>query len=318
MQTLQSIFDAELDRLISLQQTKEPVNGLSSGFINLDFTLNGLKPACLYLLASFPEAGKTAFLLNLLYNITINKKSPNKALLYSLDVSASEVGQRLMSCNSSIPLGRISFGSYNPDFLAKIYVDVDEIKLLANNLLVEDNPICSIASIREQLETLRANDALPAFIAIDNADAIELPHAQSHQESVCLLYEQLKQIAKDFSIPIMVTTEFPHSYFEGETDQMPKLKMLKRKHIPQHLLDAVMFVIRPQYYEVDGPFDKSNESSNSEDGYQGMLSLSKPLPKGYSEAHLIVALNRFGPAITIPLIVNMEYQRFYTDEVMNT
>jgi|GEM_PF-3433514 len=315
MQTLKSIFDKELDRLINLQQSIEPVAALSSGFTNLNLTINGFKPQSLYLLASRPESGKTVFLLNLLFNITINKKKPVKAILYSLDVSSSEVGQRLMSCNSSIELKKILYGIYDPNSLSKIYVDIDQINALTNNLLVEDNPICTIDSIRKQLEELQIKNELPSFVAIDNVDAIILPEAPSKAEAVKLLYEQLKQIAIDFSIPVMATTEIPYEYFVSDDDQMPRLKMLTRKDIPLSLLDAVMFIVRPDYYELQGSYGEPNtDAENSEQGFHSQFNTGTKLPKGFGEAHLIIAINRFGPASTVRLIANMQYQRFYEDE----
>ena len=80
MQTLKNIFDAELDRLINIQQFQEPAVGTSSGYKYLDRTLNGFKPQHLYLLSAAPESGKTAFLLNLLLRMTVKKKNLVKAL----------------------------------------------------------------------------------------------------------------------------------------------------------------------------------------------------------------------------------------------
>ena len=94
MQTLKTILDAELDRLISIQHFQEPAVGVSSGFKYLDRAINGFRQQHLYLLSAAPESGKTAFLLNLLLNITVKKKNPAKALFYSLDISAAEVAQR--------------------------------------------------------------------------------------------------------------------------------------------------------------------------------------------------------------------------------
>ncbi|MBS4063216.1 MAG: hypothetical protein KGZ74_01580 [Chitinophagaceae bacterium] len=48
--------------------------GVSSGFKYLDRAINGFRPQHLYLLSAAPESGKTAFLLNLLLNITVKKK----------------------------------------------------------------------------------------------------------------------------------------------------------------------------------------------------------------------------------------------------
>ncbi|BDQ12733.1 DnaB helicase C-terminal domain-containing protein [Sediminibacterium sp. TEGAF015] len=308
MQTLKSILDAELDRLISIQQFQEPAVGVSSGFKYLDRAINGFRPQHLYLLSAAPESGKTTFLLNLLLNITVKKKNPAKALFYSLDISAAEVGQRLLSCNSGVSMDHIFYGSTKPAVLEKLYIDVDQIKDLSTNLLIEDYPSCSIESIRAQLTQLKSQNQLPAIVVIDNINRIAVeedaaPEPDDYGAIPFSLMEQLKNIAVDFNIPLLVSPETSPLDPDIETDRMPRLSVLRQKNFNLHLIDVVMFLLSPQYYHLPG-----------EEEHQHHLSkLGNPMLPGFSEMHLRIPLNRCGPITTVYFTADMESQTIIED-----
>jgi replicative DNA helicase len=310
MQTLKTILDAELDRLISFQHFQEPAVGVSSGFKYLDRAINGFRPQHLYLLSAAPESGKTAFLLNLLLRITVKKKNPAKALLYSLDISAAEVAQRLLSCNSVVTMEHIFYGTTQSEVIEKLYIDVDRIKDLSNNLFIEDYPSCSIETIRAQLTELKAQNQLPSIVVIDNINRIAVaddptPESDDYGVIQASLIEQLKKIAIDFNIPLLVSPETTPIDPEVETDRMPRLYILRQKNFNLHLIDVVMFLVSPQYYQFPG-----------EEEHQRHLSkLGNPMPPGFSEMHIRIPLNRCGPITTVYFTANMECQLVYEDGV---
>jgi replicative DNA helicase len=310
MQTLKTILDAELDRLISIQHFQEPAVGVSSGFKYLDRAINGFRPQHLYLLSAAPESGKTAFLLNLLLSITVKKKNPAKALFYSLDISAAEVAQRLLSCNSAVTMEHIFYGTTQSEVIEKLYIDVDQIKDLSNNLFIEDYPSCSIETIRAQLTELKAQNQLPSIVVIDNINRIAVaddptPESDDYGVIPASLIEQLKKIAIDFNIPLLVSPETTPIDPEVETDRMPRLYVLRQKNFNLHLIDVVMFLVSPQYYQFPG-----------EEEHQRHLSkLGHPMPPGFSEMHLRIPLNRCGPITTVYFTANMECQLVYEDGV---
>ncbi len=310
MQTLKNILDAELDRLISIQHFQEPAVGVSSGFKYLDRAINGFRPQHLYLLSAAPESGKTAFLLNLLLRITVKKKNPAKALFYSLDISAAEVAQRLLSCNSAVTMEHIFYGTTQSEVIEKLYIDVDQIKDLSNNLFIEDYPSCSIETIRAQLTELKAQNQLPSIVVIDNINRIAVaddptPESDDYGVIPASLIEQLKKIAIDFNIPLLVSPETTPIDPEVETDRMPRLYVLRQKNFNLHLIDVVMFLVSPQYYQFPG-----------EEEHQRHLSkLGNPMLPGFSEMHIRIPLNRCGPITTVYFTANMECQLVYEDGV---
>lgn len=308
MQTLKTILDNELDRLISIQQFQEPASAVSSGYQFLDRAINGFKPQHLYLLSASPESGKTAFLLNLLLNITVKKRNPVKALLYSLDISAAEVAQRLLSCNSGITMDNVFYGNTQSEIIEKLYIDVDQIKDLSNNLLIDDYPICSVDSIRAQLTELKVKNQMPAFVAIDNIDRIIVPEGESDTVTYFSLMEQLKKLAIEFNIPLLASSALCPIDPDIDSDRMPRLSMLRKNNINLHVVDAVLFLLMPQYFHI---------IKEDEDGPSQFSKMGHPLPKGFCEMHLRIPLNRCGPIVTVYFNANMETQQVLEDGFYN-
>ena len=70
----------------------EEMDGLLTGYKELDNLTNGFKPGEMIVLAARPSVGKTSFAMNIVENIAFSKRyeeSPKNILIYSLEMSAS-------------------------------------------------------------------------------------------------------------------------------------------------------------------------------------------------------------------------------------
>jgi replicative DNA helicase len=125
---------------------------------------------------------------------------------------------------------------------------------LSTNLFIEDYPSCSIETIRAQLTELKAQNQLPSIVVIDNINRIAVaddptPESDDYGVIPASLIEQLKKIAIDFNIPLLVSPETSPLDPDVETDRMPRLYVLRQKNFNLHLIDVVMFLVSPQYYQ---------------------------------------------------------------------
>ena len=181
---------------------------------------------------------------------------------------------------------------------------------LSTNLFIEDYPSCSIETIRAQLTELKAQNQLPSIVVIDNINRIAVaddptPESDDYGVIPASLIERLKKIAIDFNIPLLISPETSPLDPDVETDRMPRLYVLRQKNFNLHLIDVVMFLVSPQYYQFPG-----------EEEHQRHLSkLGHPMPPGFSEMHIRIPLNRCGPITTVYFTANMECQLVYEDGV---
>lgn len=120
-----------------------------------------------------------------------------------------------------------------------------------------------------------------------------------------MLIEQLKQIAIDFNIPLLVSPETSPIDPEIENDRLPRLCVLREKNFNLQLIDVVMFLISPNYYQFPGEEEHQNRLSK----------LGHHMPPGFSEMHVRIPLNRCGPITTVYFTANMECQLVYEDGI---
>ena len=88
------------------------VSGLQSGFIDLDSATGGFEPGDLVILAARPSMGKTAFAVNILDNVV---KSGKSAAFFSLEMATRQIGLRMLSSRSRIPVAAMRSGTMSND-----------------------------------------------------------------------------------------------------------------------------------------------------------------------------------------------------------
>ena len=86
---------------------KKP-QGIASGYPRFDNMLRGMTKGTLTILASAPSLGKTAFALNIVHNLT--KQTPETGILFSSDLSNTELTFRLLTIASGVK------NSYDTDY----------------------------------------------------------------------------------------------------------------------------------------------------------------------------------------------------------
>jgi replicative DNA helicase len=73
------------------------VTGIETGYEPLDLLTKGWKPQEMIVIGARPSVGKTAFAINLLYNVA---KKGTPVVFFSLEMSAASIGMRLLEKTS--------------------------------------------------------------------------------------------------------------------------------------------------------------------------------------------------------------------------
>lgn len=105
-----NVLAKTINRIDELRTKEEDISGVPSGFTSLDRITYGWQPTDLIILAARPSVGKTAFALNLARNAALNPVKPTGVGFFSLEMSASQLVQRILSAESEILLEKISRG----------------------------------------------------------------------------------------------------------------------------------------------------------------------------------------------------------------
>lgn len=80
--------------------------GLSTGFLNLDAVMRGLRPGNLIAIGGETSAGKTSLALNMVWNLAVKRGIP--CLIFSLEMTADEVTEVLIQCGSGVNVDEVA------------------------------------------------------------------------------------------------------------------------------------------------------------------------------------------------------------------
>ena len=278
--SLKDVIAQEFVRLEKVYQNKGVATGISSGFSDFDQMTSGFHPSDLIILAARPAMGKTAFALNLALNAAM--KSKKGVLLFSLEMSSSQLLQRLLSIEAGIGLQKIRNGFLDPDDWGKL--GLASMKLSNSEINIADLPNVNVLEIRAIARRLKAAGKLDMII-IDYLQLIKgnSTRGDNRQQEISEISRALKGIARELDIPIIALSQLSRAT-EQRADRRPMLSDLRESGAIEQDADMVMFLYRDDYYNED-----------SED-------------KGLTE--VIIGKQRNGQVGTIKLRFFHEYTKF--------
>lgn len=158
----------------------------------------GMAPGDLGVILASSGVGKTWALIHI---GAYAKKYNKRVVHYTLELSENYVAKRYDSVLTGISLDKTSLYVENiKETLAK----------LPGELLIKEYPMKSISlmGIRGHLTKLKMINQMPDIIMLDYADLLKFQNSSaSKEESLALLYEELKGLAKEFKVPIWTVSQ---------------------------------------------------------------------------------------------------------------
>lgn len=99
-QHISSIVDEAVKEIETAQQRTDGLSGTPSGFSALDRITLGFQPSDMLIVAARPSMGKTAFVLSMARNMTVEHNVP--VAFFSLEMSSIQLVKRLLSSETGI------------------------------------------------------------------------------------------------------------------------------------------------------------------------------------------------------------------------
>jgi len=300
-------------------QQQGHVSGLSTGLRDLDKKTGGLHPSDLLILAGRPGMGKTALATkiafgaaeSMLANARVddpNAVPKNSVVIFSLEMSAEQLANRLLSEESRVSSDRIRRGEIGERDFAK-FVSVSK-KLQHLPLFIDDTPAITLSALRTRCRRLQRTKGL-GLIVIDYLQLMR-PSAGVKFESrvleISMITQGLKALAKELKVPVMALSQLSRAV-ESREDKRPQLSDLRESGSIEQDADAVMFVYRDEYYlQQRAPkqmaFDNEEKFQNALEKWQRGMELV------HNKAELLLEKQRHGPTGKIDLFFEGEFTRF--------
>lgn len=219
------------------------INGLRTGFTDLDNMLTGLHGGELILVAARPSMGKTAFVLNIAHHVAVKDHIP--VVLFSLEMGKEQLVSRLVAVDSMVEAKSLKTGDISDGDWAKIISTVDNMS--AAPMFIDDNSSISIAELRTKCRKLKQTDGI-GLIIIDYLQLMSAPgKVESRQLFIAEVSRALKSLARELNVPVIALSQLNRAV-DSRPDHRPVLADLRESGAIEQDADVVMFIYRDEYY----------------------------------------------------------------------
>jgi len=294
-ESIDSVLVKTIQRIEDLRHRNEDITGVPSGFPSLDRVTYGWQNTDLIILAARPAVGKTAFALNLARNAALHPTKPTPVAVFSLEMSAAQLVQRILSAESEIWLEKISRGKMEEHEMKQLYQKGIQ-RLAQAPIFVDDAAALNIFELRAKCRRLKNLNNI-GLIIIDYLQLMSGTGEKSNgnrEQEISTISRGLKALAKELQVPIIALSQLSREVEKRKDgNKMPQLSDLRESGAIEQDADMVCFIYRPEYYDVT-----QNEMGESNRG----------------ETHIRIAKHRNGTLETIKLRAMLHIQKFADDE----
>ena len=230
------------------------MTGLSTGIIDLDKYMGGLKNSDFIIIAARPSMGKTALAINIARNVASNKNSPKTVALFSLEMSKEQLGQRLLCLESELDSQKLNTGNLDESEWRQLQDATDHISKMS--LYVDDTPALTAIEVRSRARRLKAEYGLDLVII----DYLQLMQGGSRrgeinrQQEISDISRSMKGLARELDIPVIALSQLSRAV-EMRAEKKPQLSDLRESGSLEQDADVVLFLYRESYYnpEAENP-----------------------------------------------------------------
>jgi replicative DNA helicase len=260
--TIDSILVKTIQRIEDLRHKNEEVTGVPSGFTHLDRVTYGWQNTDLIILAARPAVGKTAFALNLARNAAMHPTKPTGVALFSLEMSAGQLVQRILAAESEIWLEKIARGKLEEHEMKQLYARGIQ-RLAQAPLFIDDTPALNIFELRAKCRRLKNKHNI-GMIIIDYLQLMSGTNenrSTNREQEISNISRNLKGLAKELNVPIIALSQLSRAVEQRgakEGSRVPQLSDLRESGAIEQDADMVMFLYRPEYYDVTTSADGEN------------------------------------------------------------
>ena len=237
-----------IKRIEHLKTLDSEITGVTSGYPKLDSITHGWQNTDLIILAARPSTGKTAFALNLARNAA---KAGTGVGIFSLEMSADQLTQRILSAESSIYLKSIKTGNLDAG-QTKVLHDRGVNPLFKAPIYIDDTAGITLFELRAKARRMK-NKHKVGLIIVDylqlmNGDKNDR-RSYNREQEISKISRDLKGLAKSLNIPVIALSQLSREV-EKRSNMMPKLSDLRESGAIEQDADIVSFLYRPSDGDV--------------------------------------------------------------------
>jgi len=263
---------------------------IRTGFMDLDTLLGGLKRSDLVILAARPSLGKTSLALNIARNSAVGQNA--KVAIFSLEMAAEQLVQRLLSSESGVDSTRLRLGLHTEAEERRV---MNALGILSGvDIYVDDSAVQRVTEIRSKALRLHREKGLDLII-VDYLQLIAgTERGDNRVQEISYISRALKGLARELDVPVLAVSQLSRAP-EMRSPHIPMLSDLRESGSIEQDADVVVFIYREDVYVRKEDWDLTHPDGS-------------PYPAG--DAQIIIAKHRNGPTGTIHLRFRQKLARF--------
>ncbi|MBM3314074.1 hypothetical protein FJY70_05740, partial [candidate division WOR-3 bacterium] len=216
-----------------------------------------------------------------------NLREKVPAAIFSLEMSAEALTQRMMCSEAGITMHALRRGMLTPRQLTRLAASLGHLN--DAKIHIDDSSGLTALDMRARARRLSSKERL-GMVIIDYLQLMESSTRRrdsNRQQEVSDITRALKAMAKELDVPVIALSQLSRSP-ERREDKRPQLADLRESGAIEQDADVVLFLYREAAYKRRDQIDPNTER----------------------DTELIIAKQRNGPTDTIKLIFLAEYMRF--------
>jgi replicative DNA helicase len=263
------------------------LNGLGTGFPDLDRMTDGLHGQEMIVIAARPSMGKTSLAMNIVEHVVLEQNLP--AGVFSLEMSAESLVLRMLCSIARVNLRSIREGFMSEADFPKLTSAAG--RLAKAKLLIDDTAGLSILDLRARARRMHQQHGIKLFVI----DYLQLLHSTSRrsqdnrQQEIADISSGIKALAKELKVPVLVLSQLNRE-LEKDKSRKPRLSDLRESGAIEQDADVVGLLYKPS-------------AGDDEDGAPAEEADGLPV-------NLLIAKQRNGPTGDINLTFLKSYTRF--------
>jgi replicative DNA helicase len=284
---VKGLMKEAIDELQAKKTRKDGITGVPTGFIDLDNITSGWQPSDLVIIAGRPSMGKTALVLSMMRNASIDHEMP--IALFSLEMSSLQIVNRLISSEAELDSDKIKKGNLKDYEWQQLLHKTDQL----NNakIFIDDTPALTILELRAKSRRLKSQHDIQCII-VDYLQLMSGEYGKSsgnREQEIASISRSLKAIAKELNVPVLALSQLSRAVETRGGDKRPVLSDLRESGSIEQDADMVLFIYRADRYDI----------TEDEDGN---------LTAGVAE--VLLRKNRNGPTGKVKLKFIERYAKF--------
>lgn len=244
---MQSLVKDALENIEKASKHDGSYQGVPSGFAELDRITAGWQKSDLIVLAARPGMGKTAFVLSMARNITVDLKRP--VAVFSLEMTGVQLVTRLIASETQLSADKLKRGELKDHEWQQLHSRITN--LMNAPLYIDDTPALSIFELRAKARRMKQQYDIQLII-IDYIQLMQAGNDKGNREQeISNISRSMKSLAKELNVPIIALSQLNRSVETRGGLKKPLLSDLRESGAIEQDADMVAFIYRPEYYKLE-------------------------------------------------------------------